>query len=488
MQQCTALIESNDAREAAVTSLNQTLHDMAAARLAMQIAANIARSTKDCSEATKGADVLVGGALTCVAAYAEGAFESAVNGLDFGMEEAQRKHDATMAMLDAALAERTCALEADYEMVGLNTAALGVRRATENVQALLVQVENAKSQIRVTLRSGRSEYARELADAVPPIEFDYWLNTTAVEYDAAFRRARRGLYLGVLALEYEYQLSSSERTAVLSATGVSELRASLTRLRNLAATGTVGGAAPSPLLAVVSLRDELLALDDRSQGDPGGQGLTDIERFRVLLASSRFARHAPDGTYLGQEIPFRLAPFSAAGEMGAVPILAGEDCAERIWSMNASILGTNILVGSDSTRTRITLRKRNTFFSQWCAPGVSTEFAVAATRPSRNLFLDPTTDFIPSAFDPRTGTFDELHEADAFASARLQPVLGVTRAELEADSYFNGASRELAGRGLYGDYTLFIPAESLTRDGTPGVDLSRVDDVLLRFDYVSVAR
>ncbi len=335
--------------------------------------------------------------------------------------------------------------------------------------------------------------ASELVDDEPerpsPIEFDYWLNTTAVEYDAAFRRARRALYLGVLALEYEYQLSSSERTAVLAATSVTDLRDSLTRLRNLAATGTVGGAAPSPLLSVVSLRSELLALADRSDGPEGDQNLTDIERFRLLLSSPRYASYGEDGRYLGQEIPFRVAPFGAASEAGTIAIFAGEDCAERIWSMNASILGTDVLVGSDSTRTRITLRKRNTFFSQWCTPALEdTPFQLAATRPSINLFLDPSTDFVPGALDPRTGTFDALYDADAFASARLQPVLGVSRAELEADGYFNGSSRELAGRGLYGDYALFLPAESLSRDGTPGMDLSRVDDVLVRFDYVSVAR
>ena len=64
----------------------------------------------------------------------------------------------------------------------------------------------------------------------------------------------------------------------------------------------------------------------------------------------------------------------------------------------------------------------------------------------------------------------------------------MTRAQLESDSYFNGSSRELAGRGLYGDYALFIPAESLSRAGGAGLDLSRLDDVLVRFDYVSVAR
>ena len=64
----------------------------------------------------------------------------------------------------------------------------------------------------------------------------------------------------------------------------------------------------------------------------------------------------------------------------------------------------------------------------------------------------------------------------------------ITQAQLEDDTYFNGSSRELAGRGLYGDYILSIPAESLTVTGGTGLDLTRVDDILLRFDYVSVTR
>ena len=49
------------------------------------------------------------------------------------------------------------------------------------------------------------------------------------------------------------------------------------------------------------------------------------------------------------------------------------DCAERLWSVNASILGDeddpdaeNVFVGEDTTFARLVLRKRNTFFSKWC--------------------------------------------------------------------------------------------------------------------------
>ena len=77
-------------------------------------------------------------------------------------------------------------------------------------------------------------------------------------------------------------------------------------------------------------------------------------------------------------------------------------------------------------------------------------------------------------------------------------VLQRLREELEKDAYANGRRAELAARRLYGDYALFFPAGvlSLPRyDGagalvgyTDGLDLTAVDDILLRIDYVSVAR
>jgi hypothetical protein len=253
------------------------------------------------------------------------------------------------------------------------------------------------------------------------------------------------------------------------------------------------GRPPSDLHAVISLRDELLALADRSGLPPGSHRLAPAQRLQVLLQSPRFRSFDRSGRYLGQEIPFRLAPLSRLGAVdpGSIPLLTGADCAERLWSVNASILGDDVLRGSESNRTRITIRKRNTFYSQWCMPpGDGREFQVAATRPSRNLLLDPLTDYVAASRPgPAPGTsIEEAAQADAFASARLAPAIGVTRRALEEDDYGEGGSRELAGRGLYGDYSLFLPAEMLSRGGSPGLDLGRVTDILLRVDYVSVAR
>ena len=61
-------------------------------------------------------------------------------------------------------------------------------------------------------------------------------------------------------------------------------------------------------------------------------------------------------------------------------------------------------------------------------------------------------------------------------------------ATLESDDYTGGATAELATRGLYGSYALFIPASSISDGTSEGLVLDHVDDILLRLDYVSVAR
>ena len=81
---------------------------------------------------------------------------------------------------------------------------------------------------------------------------------------------------------------------------------------------------------------------------------------------------------------------------------------------------------------------------------------------------------------------------------RIQAYFNVPRDKFEDDSYANGDTSELAARGLYGDYALFFPAGILSVAQTDaqgqvngqsdGLDLGQVDDILLRIDYVSVAR
>ena len=113
---------------------------------------------------------------------------------------------------------------------------------------------------------------------------------------------------------------------------------------------------------------------------------------------------------------------------------------------------------------------------------------VGTIQPSRNLFKDPSSTV-------------SAEEESLYSTASLYPWFNVRRADFYRVEYQEGASEELAGRGLYGDYILLFPRElleghtSVVRppDGEVGVSvrdeefpLDHVEDVLLRFDYLSV--
>jgi hypothetical protein len=200
----------------------------------------------------------------------------------------------------------------------------------------------------------------------------------------------------------------------------------------------------------------------------------------------RYAVYDDAGNYRGQEIPFTIQPFGALrlGDSGGIPLLSGLNCAERLWSVNASIHGEDLMAGTNTSIATVQIRKRNTFSSQWCAAREGEDTQLASTRPSRNLFVDP--------FSARSWTQDaalleltETREPSAFSGATVQARLNVPRSELERESYTDGDSEALAGRGVFGDYVLFIPAPTQSVDGSAGLRLENVEDVLIRLDYVA---
>jgi len=80
------------------------------------------------------------------------------------------------------------------------------------------------------------------------------------------------------------------------------------------------------------------------------------------------------------------------------------------------------------------------------------------------------------------GSSVDLSDANQFTAAMLYPWFNIRRTDFYKASYQDGASQELAGRGLYGDYTLLFPKQMLDDKFA----LEHVEDVLLRFDYLSV--
>lgn len=485
MQTCIITRSYHDQMEEKLAAHHRKMTTFAALKLSFQIAAHIAGAVKDI--ASLSSPLSTGWASG--AAIAEATALSAVDGMDFAMEQAERANEEEMAELEHALEDATCTNDAQMYLVGMRTAKLRVQQALLDQARTWQELEDAKWSLRALLWEGHCAVENERNRRIDPLTTDYWLDENVERYRDALRQARRAAYLAAMAVEYEFQISTPERGRILAARTPAELQTSIDNLRAVAMTGTIGGAAPGNLFTVVSLSQHLLQLADRSAMPAGWQDLPPAERLRVWLTSRTHAVYDAAGNYLGQEVPFSLQPLGriGIGNPGGIPILAGTDCAERLWSVNASVLGDDPYIGG-STFTRIVLRKRNTFFSQWCSGGHEADDQVASTRPSRNLFLDPygwEESLTPATPQPDRTSIDETN---AYSNARISAYFNVSRAALEDERYFNGDSQELAGRGLYGDYALFFPADTLSDGRSDGLMLNRIDDVLLRFDYVSVAR
>ncbi len=470
-----------DIAEAERTHTN-AMNALLAVKLAADLAATTARTVKEAGGAD---DAFLSGGRQAVGAIVEGAAVAISDTLQFAMDIAENEHAIFIMAIQDEADHDICMNDARQHFVGLRTAALRIERALLDMAQQRVAFDGLVSEAQGLLVEGRAAVRNEQGRRVPPIAIDYWLDERITRYRDYMTQARRTVYLAVLAVEYEFQLTSDARTRVLSARSPAELTSVIDDLRSFTLTGRVSGGSPTNRLAVLSLRDQLLQLADRSGFPEAWVSASPAERFQQLLASSHYAIYAPDGTYLGQQIPFSLSPVGTLGVglTQGVEVLTGNSCAERLWSVAIAVEGADPLPGSDSTIVPLSLRHRNSFFSQWCdAPDPMNPFRTASVRPSKNLFRDPYDDESITVATPLpSGGADETR---GYTDATVDARLNVSVADLERDGYEDGLSYELAGRGLYGEYALWIPA---SRAGTPSpLDVSEVDDVLLRIEYVSV--
>jgi hypothetical protein len=167
---------------------------------------------------------------------------------------------------------------------------------------------------------------------------------------------------------------------------------------------------------------------------------------------------------LGQGIPFSL---DAQGPLAL-------RCAEKLWRVSATLQGDAL--GQDAPAAPVFLMKRNHFSSQWCdGRGDGSSYQTGSMQPVSTLFHP----------DDRGGSEAAVLEK---TTAMLYPWFNVRRSELYRRAYEEGASEELSGRGLYGDYVLLFPWKGLLepQPAERGFPLEQLEDVLLRFDYLSV--
>jgi hypothetical protein len=413
-----------------------------------------------------------------------------------GVNEIRKMHDAFLEEYRQHMEQALCFEEAEMFLVGADTQSKRIERAQLDLIHALVQMRNAQEQLEHLISEGRRRYLSESKRIHTSLFHDTWEDLWGMaqeEYGQALRDhkrymrlAQRLVYLAVRAVEYEFQHYSDEtRKSVLRATDPADLEDVLDDLRSVIDTNLVNGQRPETLHEEFSLKQHLLQLASHREWTGGFHVLSETERLRLVLSSPRYAYYDRDGTYRGQLIPFSVMPLGVIGlgEPGTIALLTGSDCAERIWSVNATLHGLD-LMDDDSTNIRMDLFHRNTFFSQWCVePGEDQpDMQNTSVRPARNLLRDPVWGALSS--DPGVSVRDQSD----YAKTRIQSYFNVASEVFQEDDYDDGASEELAGRGLYGEYALFFPAEQLAMEGSDGLHLERVEDILIRFDYVSVAK
>jgi hypothetical protein len=238
---------------------------------------------------------------------------------------------------------------------------------------------------------------------------------------------------------------------------------------------TINRRRPEESSIVLSLRDEVLQLFDGT-APPGGMFVgerreTSAVRFRNQLNDPKYGVYDHEGNWLGQGVPFSLGPTGALVNR----------CGERLWRVTATVQGDGL--SQREPGVSVMLLKRNAFRSQWCeGKGDGTSFQSAAVQTTRKLFS-------------QRGTGELESVSTGFTAALIYPWFNIRRSEFYKNAYRDGSSEELAGRGLYGDYVLLFPKQVLEgRFDNAGecvaprknFPLDQVEDVLLRFDYLSV--
>ncbi|MFP4601269.1 MAG: hypothetical protein ACLFVJ_23680, partial [Persicimonas sp.] len=488
-ESCYELVKTNDELEDARARHKSHMEDLYRDKAIADGIAAGAAAVKDCANSMQSAKGVKGyalGGVACGAAATEGAANITSVKFQHDIDTSKQAHDNELETIAADGEEKRCFIEAQQELVGIETGRSRLRAAAFALERAQANADEQTAEAQRIYERGHAylnEHDREGEDAgrVDPAG-DQWAQPDIETYVRKFNIAKRATYLAIRAVEYEYQQSVQARQLVLTAKLPDQLNEALDQVWAITGTRNIGGNSPSELTEVVSLRDDILGLSDESNWPEYMHAMSAEERFRAVLTSSEHAVYDADGSYLGQHIPFEIAPLETLDIDGSgAGIYSRTDCAERLWSIDAGIVGEDAAVGG-SRRVRLDVSQRNSFYSQWCeASDGADDFQYASVRPSRNLFRVPGD----GAFE---GSVEAEDSVQAFSTARLQAQVGIDEASLESQQDSSGSSIELATRGLYGDYAIFIDQANISRDGEDGLDLEKVDDILLRLDYLSVAK
>ncbi len=364
-----------------------------------------------------------------------------------------------------------CLLNAQSSVDAANLQLLSLIADEQSVFAARHALSTALNEVEASFKEGPAKYNVEMSRISPSKAHHMWIDERKDRFINDFAWAQRVSYLAAKAMEYEFQQSLSVKDAILEAQLPNDLQNAVNEMEREQAARTINRARPQEATTVLSLRKDILPtaylrMEDESafNGDVYAYEThardIQVSKLQRMLVSDKYAMYDPDGLYMGQGIPFRMSP---QGELR-------QRCGERLWTVSASLQGFNLNI--DQPVIPLYFMKRNTFESQWCdGHGDGSQFQTGGIRPSANLFRDQ-------------GETTSEAQTQAFTWSLLQPYVNTPRNEFYRETYAEGSTEELAGRGLYGDYILLFPWDGLLEYD---FGIQNVEDVLLRFDYLSVA-
>lgn len=371
--------------------------------------------------------------------------------------DAESAHQLVMAARAEALDLEACFHGANNQMFAINAARDVQKRVFHDSKGAAIRLESLQAEIRalLTQAEGEIELERKMVRVLPHHHF--WLDDHINAYRAHFRYAQRLTYLALRAFEYESQQSLPLGSSILAARVPGPLNAALLALeQRIAPMQGVLGYIHGEFAPVMSLRDEILGLGT-GFAPPGFPNLTPIESLRAFLKSDA-AKIYIDGVYRGRGIRFALRP----------PPWAEISCAERIWRITTGL----VVDGFPVNNARMMLMMENSFGSQRCRFNEQEDLFIARIRPEHNLLVGDDGNYDDGSF-VQPSRYSEMG------------VTGLPNASRESmEALPEGAHAGFAGRGLYANYILIFPPLQFDNESF----LSRVKDVLFRFDIVEVTR
>jgi hypothetical protein len=364
--------------------------------------------------------------------------------------------------------ETACRNQVDAQYRNLATLRLRILRQLETVDAERLRFKTLQDHNVLNLNTGTAALERDKDRHGPGFAYHFWYTERIERFHRELEWARRLTFLAMRAVEYELQQTVDLRTTILSASHPDELEAALRILRQEQGGRSINRRRPEEGSIVLSLRDDILQVQDRSDEPSGERNWTPAMRFKGRLSASQFAVWDKNGNYLGQGIPFNLR------ESGVLE----NRCGERLWRVTATVQGDGL--SPLEPGTPLMLLKQNTAMSQYCE---------GKAPMTKSLRFKYQVSSLRSTSELLKGKAGRQEDTQGFTAAALYPWFNVRRFDFYSADYRKGSSEELAGRALYGDYILLFPKQILSASQNPprpAFPLNNVEDVLLRMEYLSV--